>query len=214
MEKNLTKTSVRKSRKTRATGIGAGGITEDAFGNYKIRAGQLNGVFVARAFPKHSERSQGLMAEAKGTSETDAIETLKAFLSERETTRTAARRWEARSVSSVATQEEFLEAVRQTSLSTAQQSMLKALALAGEDGLFAVPIMNAGGYKSQDAAIKALAKASFLIADFIGLDLSEGESDGPNSALRVLGYRSATDTDLPLHLTLHKELHDAIWQML
>ena len=214
MEKNLAKTHVKKSRKTPAAGIGAGPILEAEYGNYKIRAGQLNGEFVARAFPKHSARSQGLMAEAKGTSETDAIETLKSLLSERETNRTAARRWEARSESSVATREEFLEALRQTTLSAAQQSMLKALALAGEDGVVAVSIMNAGGYKSQEAAIKALAKAGILMADFIGLDLPEGDKNGLEEALDVLGYRSTADIDVPLHLILHKELRDAVWQTL
>lgn len=214
MEKDLAKTNVEKSRKTRVVGIGTGRIVEDEFGNYKIRAGQLNGEFVARAFPKHSAKSQGLMAEAKGTSETDAIEILKSLLSERETNRTAARRWEARSGSSVATQEEFLEALRQTHLSAAQQSMLKAHALAGEDGLVAVSMMNAGGYKSQDAAIKALVKAGILMADFIGLDLLEGDKIGPETALGVLGYRCTADTEVPLHLILHTELREAVWQTL
>lgn len=214
METNLAKSNTKNKQKTRPAGIGSGSIVEDEFGNYKIRAGQLNGVFVARAFPKHSARSQGLMAQAKGTSEIDAIESLKSFLSERETNRTAGRRWEVRSDSSVATQEEFLEALRQTNLSAAQQSMLKAHALAGEDGLVAVSIMNAGGYKSQNAAIKALAKAGILMADFIGLDLSEGDKNRLETALGVLGYRSTVETDVPLHLILHKELREAIWQTL
>lgn len=214
MEKHLAKTKEKKPRKIRAAGIGAGPIVEDEFGNYKIRAGQLNGEFVARAFPKHSTKSQGLMAEAKGGSETEAIEALKSMLSEREANRTAERRWETRSGSSVPTQEEFLEALHQTNLSAAQQSMLKAHALAGEDGLVAVSIMNAGGYKSQDAAIKALAKAGILMADFIGLDLHEGDKNGLETALSVLGYRSTADIDVSLHLILHKELRDAVWQTL
>ena len=214
MEKHLTKLKHKKSRKMRAAGVGAGPIVEDEFRNYKIRAGQLNGVFVARAFPKHSAKSQGLMAEVKGTSETNAIEALKVMLSEREAKRTADRRWEARSESSVPTREEFVEALRQTNLSAAQNSMLKAHALAGQEGLGAVSIMNAGGYKSQVSAIKALAKAAILMADFIGLDLPEGDKNGTEAALGVLGYRSAADTDVPSHLILHEELHDAVWQTL
>ena len=214
MEKDLVKTKAKKSQKTSAAGIGAGPIVEAEYGNYKIRAGQLNGEFVARAFPKHSAKSQGLLAEAKGASEIDAIETLKSVLSERETNRTAARRWEARSDSSVATEEEVLEALRQTNLSAAQLSMLKALALAGEDGLVAGSIMNAGGYKSQDAAIKALAKAGILVADYIGLDLPEGDKSGLEAALGVLGYRGTAETDVPLHLVLHKEMREAVWQTL
>jgi hypothetical protein len=214
MENTLSKTTSKKTKKVNASGIGATPIVEDEFGNYKIRAGQLNGDFVARAFPKHSAKSQGLVAEAKGTSETDAIEVLKSMLSERESDRTAARRWEERSDSSVATQEEFLEALRQTSLSASQHAILKAQALAGEDGLVAVAIMNAGGYKSQDAAIKSLAKAGVLMADYIGLDLSAGDKDGLNTAIGVVGYRKTAEVDVPLHLVLHKELREAVWQTL
>ena len=214
MENILAKSNARKTPKTRATGIGPTPIVEDEFGNYKIRAGQLNGDFVARAFPKHSARSQGLIAEAKGTSEADAIEVLKSLLVERESNRTAARRWESRSDSSVPTPDEFLEALRQTSLSDAQRSILKAQAMAGEEGLVAGSIMNAGGYKSQDAAIKALAKAGVLMADFIGLELSANGKDGQATAIDVVGYRKSTEADTPLHLVLHKELREAVWKTL
>ncbi len=154
------------------------------------------------------------MAEAKGTSETDAIDALKSILSKREASRTAERRWEERSGSSVPTQEEFLEALRQTGLSGAQKSILKAHALAGEDGLVAVSIMNAGGYRSQDAAIKALAKAGALMADFIGLDLSVDLSKGLETAIGVVGYRMSAETEVPLHLVQHRELREAVWQTL
>lgn len=208
----MAKSNEKKAQKTRVTGIGS--IIEDEFGNYKIRAGRLNGEFVARAFPKQSAKNRVLIAEAKGTSEADAIEALKSMLSERQSNRTAARRWEVRSDSSVATQEEFLEALRQTNLSAPQRSMLKAHSLAGEDGLVAVSIMNAGGYKSQDAAIKALAKAGILMADFIGMEVSENNKAGAELALGVLGYRKTAETDVPLHLVLHKELREAVRQTL
>lgn len=210
----MPKSNTKKKPNGRAAGIGNGPILEDEHGNYKIRAGQLNGEFVARAFPKHSAKSQGLMAEAKGASETDAIEALKSMLRERETNRTASWRWEERSDTSVPTQEEFLEALRQTNLSASQKSILKAHTVAGDDGLVAVSIMTAGGYRSQDAAIKALAKAGILIADFIGLDVSAGDKDGLETALGVVGYRKTAETDGPLHLILHKELRDAVWQTL
>ena len=202
----------RKRARARATGVS--GIVEDEFGNYKIRAGQLNGVFVARAFPRHSARSQGLMAEATGKSENEAIISLKALLTEREEERVTARRWEERSQSLVATLEEYLEALRQTDLSAAQRSILKAQTLSGEDGLVAVSIMNAGGYKSQDAAIKALAKSGMLMADFIGLEMPLAKSDLPDPALRVLGFQSSKIAGAPLHLVLHQELRDAVWRTL
>lgn len=214
MERNLANRNTVQKAKVNAGVTGVGGIVEDEFGNYKIRAGQLNGVFVARAFPRHSARSQGLMAEATGNSESDAIASLKALLTEREAERVSARRWEERSQSSVPTQEEHLEALLQTKLSGAQRSILKALALSGEDGLVQASIMNAGGYKSSDAALKALAKSGVLMADFIGMELPEANCDLPVPALRVLGFDESKDADAPLHLVLHQELRDAVWRML
>ena len=210
----MSKSNVKKKQKIRAPGLGDGSIIEDEFGNYKIRAGQLNGEFVARAFPKHSGRSKGLMAETRGASEAQAIDALKDLLSKRGSNRAAARRWEERSDSAVPTQEEFLEALRQTNLSAPQRSILKAHAVAGDDGLVAVAIMNAGGYKSRDAGIKALAKAGALIADFIGLDVSGSKKNELDTAIDVVSYRKSSDIDVPLHLVLHKELRDAIWQTL
>ncbi|MEL6101637.1 MAG: hypothetical protein AAFV87_10885 [Pseudomonadota bacterium] len=207
-----TNANKKKGASARVTGAAVRGIVEDEFGNYKIRAGQLNGVFLARAFPRHSERSQGLVAEATGKSENDAIASLKSLLTKREEERATARRWEERSQSSVPTREEFFEALFQTNLSTAQQSILKAHALSGEDGLVAVSIMNAGGYKSQDAAIKALAKTGVLMADFIGLELPNSNIDLPEPAIRVLGYRKPMENDVPFHLVMHEELRDAVWR--
>jgi hypothetical protein len=74
--------------------------------------------------------------------------------------------------------------------------------------------MNAGGYRSKDAAIKALAKAGALIADFLGVDLSIGNGDGLETAIGFVGYRKTVETDVPLHLILHKELREAVWQTL
>jgi len=214
METDMVKSNAKNKKKTRAAGIGAGPILEEVYGNYKIRAGQLNGEFIARAFPRHSARSQGLMAEAGGASEIDAIVALKSILAERETGRTAARRWEERSDTSIPTPEEFLEALNQTNLSSAQRSTLKSLTLAGEDGLSTVSIMSAGGYKSRNAAVKALAKAGYLMADFIGLDFSEDKEDWLENGIGVIGYRKTRGEEETVQLVQHAELREAIWRTL
>lgn len=214
MEKDLAKSRAVKTKKARSKGIGAGDIIEDEFGNYRIRAGQLNGVFIARAFPKHSAKSQGLMAEARGSSESEAIAVLKQQLTKREDERTVSRRREARAKTTVPTKEEFLEALQQASLSTAQLSILKVHALAGEDGLGTIEIMNAGGYKSQAAALKSLAKAGMLMADFIGLESYGGDQDGPDSAINVIGFRDTSESDATSRLVMHEELREAVWQTL
>ena len=71
--------------------------------------------------------------------------------------------------------------------------------------------LNAGGYRSQDAALKSLAKAGVLMADFIGLDLSASKLDGFERAVGIVAYRKASEADAPQHLVQHKELREAVW---
>jgi hypothetical protein len=102
------------------------GIVEAEHGRYRIKAGQLGGVFVARAFPKPPTRAQGLIAEAEGDTEEAAIAALKAKIEARDVQRKAVRRWDENVSVSLPNEEEFVEALRQTSLSRPQIAMLKA----------------------------------------------------------------------------------------
>lgn len=185
-------------------------IVEDEFGNYRIKAGRLKGNFIARAFPKSGSNSQGLMAEASGASESDAIAALKVMLGDRTAQRTAARRWELRSDISVPSKEEFIEALRQTNLTDAQLAMLKAQAIAGEEGLTKTDLMNAAGYKSQDTAIKVLAKAGALVVDFLGVELTSEDAADQQDATRVLGFRQKTGQDERILWVMHEEMRHAV----
>lgn len=211
--KNPRKSKAVRS-KSRATDVVVPAIVEDEFGHYRIRAGRLSGNFVARAFPNSSSSGQGLIAEAQGSSQDDAIAALKALLGEREVQRVAARRWEPRSNISVPSQEEFAEALQQTDLSKVQQSMLKAQAIAGVAGLTKAALMNAAGYRSQDTAVKAFAKAGALVAKFLGVELqSEDEPDG-FGPIRVLAVRQEGERDAPAIWIMHEELRRAVWATL
>lgn len=193
-----------------ATNVDAASIIEDEFGNYRIKAGRLNGNYIARAFPKPGANSQGLMAEAGGTSEEEAIAALKAMLTERETQRTAARRWEARSEIQVPTHEEFVEALRQTNLSANQRAMLKAHAIAGADGITVISLMNAGGYKSKDTAMKVFERAGVLLADFLGAVVAQDDASGPNTAARVMSFRLGEEPETTARWVMHEELRQAV----
>lgn len=188
-------------------------IIEDEFGNYRIRAGRLSGNFVARAFPKPGSNSQGLMAEASGGSEEEAIDALKELLNDREAQRTAARRWEERSRISVPSSDEYIEAIRQTNLSANQRSMLKAHAIAGESGLTQAALMKAGGYKSKDTAIKVFARAGSLMGDFLGVEAPSDGDESRDGPARVLGFRQEV-ADVSDVWILHEELRHAIWTTL
>lgn len=200
--------------KSGKTSIDASSIVEDEFGKYKIRAGRLSGNFVARAFPKAGSNGHGVIAEALGDSEDEAIATLKSLLGEREAQRTSARRWEKRSNISVPSQDEFVEALRQTKLSETQLSMLKAQALAGENGLTATALMNAAGYKSQNTAMKVLARTGALVADVLGIEIEPGDEPGRYEAARVLGFCLGGEQDAAATWTMHEELRHAVWATL
>lgn len=189
-------------------------IIEEEFGNYRIRAGRLNGNFVARAFPKSQSNSQGLMAEAPGTSETEAIEALKILLETRETRRFAARRWEERSEILVPSKDEFIEALRQTNLSTTQIAMLKAHAITGENGIMPVALMKAAGYKSRETATKTLARAGGLIAHFLGVVISAGENETQGDPRRMIGFSLVEGEDSQSAWIMHEELRHAVWATL
>lgn len=189
-------------------------IIELEFGKYRIRAGRLSGDFVARAFPKSDARSQGLMAEASGASETEAIETLKELLRARQEKRAAARRWEERADIAVPSKEEYIEALSQTNLSSAQIAMLRAQAIASERGISYTGLAKAAGYNSRSMAIKAFSRTGVVVADFIGVKIGSGEEDSLNDPARVLAFRLDQDDQAPEIWIMHEELRQAVWAAL
>ena len=185
-------------------------IVQEEYGNYWIKAGRLSGNFVARAFPKNNANCQGLMAEATGASEDDAIAALKVLLDEREAKRNVARRWEIRSQIFVPSKEEFVEAIRQTHLSGPQIAMLKAHALAGEQGLAKIVMMNASGYRSIATANKAFARAGAIIGEFLGVAIASEDRTLANRTACVLGFGEGDDRSVPDVWFTHEELRAAV----
>ncbi|WP_103764529.1 hypothetical protein [Roseovarius confluentis] len=204
----------RGSKESVRSATDVGTIIEDEFGHYRIRAGRLNGDFIARAFPKSSSNSQGLIAEASGTSEADAVEALKEVLTSRSKKHTEERRWEERSATAVPSKEEFIEALRQTSLTEPQVAMLKAHAIAGERGMSLAALGRAAGYKSQDTVLRTFKRAGSLVSDFLGVEIQSDRANDRQDARQVLGYCVETDTDTAALWVMHSELRDAIREAL
>lgn len=209
----MSKSKTKKKPGTAGTKIktvDAATIIEDAFGNYLIRAGRLNGDFIARAFPAAGSRSQGVIAEASGTSESDAIETLKESLRIRGAQRTEARRWEERSDIPIPSQAEFSEALCHMKLTDAQLAMLKAHAFAGDNGMTLAALTRASGYKSEDTAMKALKRAGSHIASFLGVESLSDASDDQRDVRNILGYCIDGDAETASVWVMHDELRHAV----
>jgi len=188
------------------------GIVEAEHDKYRIKAGQLGGVFVARAFPKPPTKAQGLIAEAEGETEEAAIAALKAKIEARDVRRKEVRRWDEHADVSVPNEEEFVEALRQTPLSRPQIAMLKAHVFARDKGLTMDQMARAAGYRSRDTAAKVFRKAGDLIADYLGIEV-DGAANRDGAAL-LLAFKYIQGEDVPTVWVIHQELRDAVQRAL
>lgn len=156
-------------------------------------------------------QAQGTIAEANGDSANAAITALKALIEARDIERTQNRRWEERSSISVPNEAEFLEALRQVSLSQTQLAMLKAQAIAEEDGLTFGQLASTAGFKSRDTAAKVLKKAGALIADYLRVEVIGDDATDSDGAVKVLAFGHATEKAAsPTAWIMHEELRKAV----
>ena len=190
------------------------GIVEADHDKYSIKAGQLGGVFVARAFPKSSTRAQGLIAEAEGDTEETAIAALRAKIEARDVRRVAERRWDELAAVSVPETDEFIEALRQLPLSRPQIAMLKALCFARDKGMTMAQLARAAGYRSRDSATKVFRKAGDLVVDYLAIDLGEDINRDGDGASLLLAVKHVPGEDAPPVWVMHPELRDAVQRAL
>lgn len=202
----------RSVRKTRNADVSE--VIEVEFGKYLIKAGILSGNSVARAFPKPPAKTQGLIADAVGETPSLAIEALKEILEERDWKRSARRRLEANSGNFIPSEGEYVEALRQIGLSTALVTMLKALTIAGKEGLSIGQLTKAAGYKSREASVKVFKKIGLLIAEYLELELPEAGSAQNDGAAQVLAFSHVKSDDKPATWIMHQELRDAVRSVL
>src|SRR6056297_2353244 len=180
-------------------------------GRYQVKSGRLAGEYVARAFPKPPTKARGMIAEATGATEEAAIAALHDLIDARETTRTDERRTDTHTGVAVPSVEEYVEAIRQVTLSGPQGAMLTALSLAGEDGLTEMRMANSAGYKSRSSANRSFAAAGLLIADYLSITPVETAGAGDPDGTSLLGYRgeASGETDSG-NWILHAELREAV----
>ena len=206
----LVEMKSRNGRSPRRHSVDMPIIIEEEYGNYRIKAGRLSGDFVARAFPNRASRGQGLIAEATGGSEVEAIASLKHVIEEREAQRREQRRWEPRSSICVPSEAEFVEALRQTRFTQPQLAMLNLHALAGPAGRSETQLQHAAGYKSNDTAQKSYARVGGLVADYLGVAYPVLEDCNGWGEVQVLAFRDATEGAAAAVWIMHQELRDAV----
>ena len=186
-------------------------IVSMEFDRYMIKAGWLNGRFMARAFPGKGSRTQGLIAEATGNTEEEAISLLKAKIQERNASRKTARRWDGATNAGIPQVSEFVEALGHIKITDAQAIMLRTLAAQGDIGMTRQALARAGGYKSADTATRNLRVLAVLIADYLSA-ASATKSDivEPRNETMLVSVGLEVDDATQRILTMHPELRGAV----
>jgi hypothetical protein len=203
--------SVSKAKKPSAKPKEVPAIHLGEHSRYQIKSGWLAGTFVARAFPKPPTNARGMIAEATGATEEAAIAALHAVIDAREVRRTEERRRDAQNGIDVPSVEEYVEAVRQITLSGPQCAMLTALSLAGDDGLTDARMANAAGYKSQSSANRSFVATGLLIAEYLSAEAEAGDTPDAADGAALLGFRGAkAKEDGVGNWILHPELRQAV----
>lgn len=178
---------------------------------YQIKSGWLAGTFVARAFPKPPTKARGMIAEATGATEEEAIAALHDVIDRREDRRVDERRADPRTGVAVPSIGEYVEAIRQVALSRPQCAILTALSLAGEDGLAETSMADAAGYKSPASAKRSLMAAGLLIADYLASETHPHEPSSDLDGSALLGFRrEMSDVEDAGNWILHDELREAV----
>jgi hypothetical protein len=178
---------------------------------YQIKSGWFAGTFVARAFPKPPTTARGMIAEATGATEDAAIAALHEVIDTREDKRTGERRRDPLNGVDVPSVEEYVEALRQITLSGPQCAMLTALSLTGDDGLTDARMAYAAGYKSEASANKSFLAAGLLIANYLFAGSQGEEVPGTSEGTALLGFRGVTETEEETgNWILHPELRKAV----
>lgn len=121
-------------KKTRDESLSVTRIIEREHGRYLIKAGMLQSVFVARAFPKPPSKFRHLVAEAKGDTAEDAIAHLIKELEVLRSARRSRRRSDLALPSGVPTSEEYADALRGLSPGPKMLGVLHDHALSGRRG--------------------------------------------------------------------------------
>ncbi|WP_299085629.1 hypothetical protein [uncultured Ruegeria sp.] len=200
-----------QDRSVRKKGVAdVSGITEEEFGKYWIKAGVLSGTCVARAFPKPPAKTQTMIADAVGDTPEKAIRALKELLEERDGQRIQMRRLEENSGTYVPAEWEYVEALQQVSFSDAQVAMLKALTIAGKEGLTIGQLTNAADYKSREVTVKAFKSVGIMVSEYLAPNLSETRTARENGEAHVVAYSHIGNTNEPATWIMHPELRDAV----
>jgi hypothetical protein len=186
-------------------------VTEAIHENYVIKAGVLEGEYVARAF-EADRKMRGAYMQAIGDTPEEAIESLKTMLTEAETKAKSRRRWDEAIRIFVPTELEYRTALRTLPLSDSETTMLKAHALAGNRGMTAREIGATVGY-DLNAANAQYGKIGTRFGEYIKVDFPQmNKKNADLLRTAALATKGAAREDGAWVWVMHPELIEAMTQ--
>lgn len=184
-------------------------IIEAQHGRYLIKAGLLQNVFVARAFPKPPSKFRHLVAEASGDSAEVAIAQLVEKLETLRAEQRAERRADPMVPSGIPTRDEYADALRSISPGPKLLAVLHDHALSRRRGLPLKKLASGADFASVDDFLRFYDRLGSAIAAVIEPD--DMPPTGRSIVLTMTGYTVDAGEDAA---TLQPELQDALLHLL
>ncbi|MBR2656500.1 hypothetical protein [Yoonia sp.] len=184
-------------------------IVEQEHGRYLIKAGQLQGTIVARAFPKPPSKFRHLVAEETGKTTDDAIVRLIEKLDGLRAKSRALRRADPSLDTGVPTLVEFADALRSYTPGPKVLDILHDHALLRQRGAQLSDLAKTGNFASPQDLLNAYEKLGVEI--YKQIDPDEALVAGLPLIVQMPESGALENTDMAI---LHPELQDAVLQLL
>jgi hypothetical protein len=187
-------------------------VTEATHENYVIKAGVLDGEYIARAF-EADRKMRGAYMQATGDTAEDAIELLKVMLAAAGSKARSQRRWDEAVRIFVPTELEYRTALRALPLSDNETAMLRAHALAGHRGMTAGELGATIGY-DHNAANAQYCKIGTRFGHYIKVDFPQmNRKNADRICTAALATKGDPRADGAWVWVMHPELIGAMTQL-
>lgn len=129
----------------------------------------------------------------------------------REFSQSKDRRTDSNTGTRIPTSDEYIEALNTIKLTKPQWAMMMALSLAKADGVTEEKVASAGSYRSTASALKALASAGLMIAEYLSTETATKVTTKSLDGVMLIGFCSnCVNEDKPKNWIMHPELRTAV----
>lgn len=180
------------------------------YGKFMLKAGQLSGVWTARAFLRQGTGGRGFAHEATGKDADTAIEALKAQIDDEAGQRRGRRRHDETMGFDVPTTEDYTDGLRGAPLTEKQLVMLRAHAAAADAGLTAEELADIAGYRNPNTANLHYGKAGRLMAEAMDVTAPDVKQGEDMALTGILARGGPVREDGEFVWVMHPELREAV----